>query len=122
MNKIMDTYEKKYKEALERARQVHTTNVAENKKITEYIFPEFKESEDERIRKELIAEVKDQIDRIPAPDCMDEEDDKALKQLNKWLAWLEKQGEQKPLNDTDAEIVEAVKDVSILDLVEPKSL
>lgn len=57
------------------------------------IFPELKESDDERIRKELIAEVKEQIDCIPAPDCRDEEDEKALKQLNKWLAWLEKQGE-----------------------------
>ena len=62
----------------------------------EGVFPELKESEDERIRKELIAEVKDQIDCIPAPDCRDKEDEKALKKLNKWLAWLEKQGEQKP--------------------------
>lgn len=44
-NKTMD-YEKLYKDALERARQVHTTNVDENKKSTEYIFPELKESED----------------------------------------------------------------------------
>ena len=55
--------------------------------------PELKESEDEKIRKELIAEVKEQIDCIPAPDCRDKEDEKALKQLNKWLAWLEKQKE-----------------------------
>ena len=48
-------YEQLYKEALERARQVHTTNVDENKKSTEYIFPELKESEDERIRKAIIC-------------------------------------------------------------------
>lgn len=47
-------YEKAYNEALERARAVHTTNVVENKKSTEYIFPELKELENEKIRKELI--------------------------------------------------------------------
>lgn len=58
-------------------------------------FPK-EESEDERIRKELITEVKEKIDCIPVPDCRDKEDEKALKQLNKWLAWLEKQAEKKP--------------------------
>ena len=45
-------YEKKYKEALERARKIY-----EQGTITEslcYVFPELKESEDERIRKEII--------------------------------------------------------------------
>ena len=37
-----------------------------------------------------------------------------------YTEWLEKQGERKPVNDTDEDIVEAVKDTSILDLVEPK--
>ena len=46
-------YEKKYKEALERAKSVHSTNVDENKKSTEYIFPELKESEDERMMNNL---------------------------------------------------------------------
>lgn len=45
-------YEKKYKEALERARELSKTVTGAN---YEYIFPELKESEDERIRKELIA-------------------------------------------------------------------
>ena len=41
------------------------------------------------------------------------------------LAWMElsdldEQGEQKHINDTDEEIVNAVKDTSVLDMVEPK--
>lgn len=47
-------YKKKYEDALERARQVHNTNMDENKKSIEYIFPELKESEDEKVRKWLI--------------------------------------------------------------------
>ena len=44
--------------------------------------------EDEKIWKELIEEVKDQLDCVPAPDCRDKEDENVLKQLNKWLTWL----------------------------------
>ena len=43
---------------------------------------------DEKIWKELIEEVKDQLDSVPAPDCRDKEHEKVLKQLNKWLSWL----------------------------------
>jgi len=44
--------------------------------------------EDEKILKELVEEVKDQLDSVPSPDCMDKEDEKVLKQLNKWMNWL----------------------------------
>ena len=50
---------------------------------------------DEKIWKELIEEVKDQFDSIPAPDCRDKEDEKVLKQLNKWLTWLKSLRHQK---------------------------
>ena len=75
-------YEKLYKEALERARQVHTTNVDENKKSTEYIFPELKESEDEEVRKSIIADIKTRL-----KGCTHTLDEYYEKQL----AWLEKQ-------------------------------
>ena len=67
-------YEKKYKEAFERARELSKTTTGAN---YEYIFPELKESEDERTRKEIL----DYIDK--ATGC------------KRWVAWLEKQGEQK---------------------------
>lgn len=78
-------YEKLYKEALERARQYHKVDKDNTLKLyakgtMEYLFPVLKEeSEDERIRKEIIS---------------------ALKFANvkgvydKHIAWLEKQGEQ----------------------------
>ena len=73
-------YEKKYKEALERAKQFSEKPYLEDSKgIVGYIFPELAESEDERIRKSLIDMLKN--------------DEKCYL---KEIAWLEKQGEQKP--------------------------
>ena len=87
---IMD-YEKKYKEAIERLRNAFYDNNSRMceeyrnavLKIIEPIFPEITESEDERIRKKIIAFFKGQIPSTSA------EDNK------KFVAWLEKQGEQK---------------------------
>lgn len=79
-------YEKKYKEAIKRASNIHKDAVEmENSMVTktcEVIFPELKESEDERIRKDIKQHFLYLDDSFP---------DKA-----KWLNWLEKQGEQKP--------------------------
>lgn len=76
-------YEKKYKEALERAKELKnklekTCSLATPTGI-ESIFPELKESEDERIRRELIGMVKFH--------CADEH-------LERYLNWLKKQGER----------------------------
>lgn len=79
-------YKKKYEEALGRARQVHTTNVDENKKSTEYIFPELKESEDEKIRKDILSFAENMLKNNIS---------KAQKDKFKfWISWLEKQGEK----------------------------
>lgn len=79
-------YEKLYKEALERAKKAKN-NVsfnAQTHKVLDIIFPELKESEDERIRKWLICgmnALKEQktetFSTIPIDDA---------------IAWLEKQG------------------------------
>ena len=61
------------------------------KSIKDRVRPQPKQEwnkEDEKILKELIEEVKDQLDSVPSPDCMDKEDEKVLKQLNKWMDWL----------------------------------
>lgn len=80
-------YEKKYKDALERARQVRTTNVDENKKSTEYIFPELKESEDSRMKKSLKRLIAAFYDcNFPTPEGFTREE---------LFAWLEKQGKKK---------------------------
>ena len=55
----------------------------------ETLFPELKESEDERIRKEMIDFMSSQLKSLMPP-CPSNET------LKTWIAWLEKQGVQKP--------------------------
>lgn len=79
-------YEKKYKEALERAKSFYydeKTRVGMTPIELEYIFPELQESEDERIRKDILAFITREGQHI----------DKY--KWHKWIAWLEKQGQSK---------------------------
>ena len=92
-------YEQKYKEALDRARYYHSKNylLINCSSAIENIFPELKESEDEKIKKTLIEYIK------------------GIKSWNYFLGiskeqmitWLEKQGEQNTL-DAD-KIIEWLK-------------
>lgn len=50
----MEDYKKKYEDALERAREMCA--MPTDKATMEYVFPELKESEDEKIRKSLLNE------------------------------------------------------------------
>lgn len=98
----MDTYEKKYKEALERARIWKDKGGMPKYKqgILDDIFPELKEnkeSDDERIRKALIRFHKSTIDIDGIKG-------------NEIVAWLEKQGEKKPQRMISAEAKEAMYD------------
>jgi len=65
----------------------------------EDLFPEFKESEDEKIRKEIIDFIYDKTDTY-----------ELREKSNSWLAWLEKQDEQKPQRMISAEAKEAMYD------------
>lgn len=81
-------YEKKYKEVLKRASKLRVQNPFDTVgQMVEHIFPELKESEDERIRKGLIKAVSGTLkgNTLYGTDVTREEA----------LAWLEKQGEQK---------------------------
>ena len=76
----MTEKEKAYDEAVERAKKIYGNSIAEE------IFPELKESEDERIKKAII-------------EFFESEDDNttySLVRKKDIIAWLEKQGEQKP--------------------------
>ena len=79
-------YKKKYKEALERAKVYHTGGSIIDAHITEVIFPELKEDNDEMIRKGLIKAVSRIFEghKLFDTDVTREEA----------LSWLEKQGEQ----------------------------
>lgn len=77
----MESYEKKYKNALEWARQVINGETGFIRKEVEDIFPELKENEDERIRKELKRAIAVALDYS----YFDKET------ADNILAWLEKQ-------------------------------
>ena len=97
-------YEKKYKEALERARQFSEHPLQEDSdSIVEYIFPELAESEDERIREDIISLVNEFWERIGSINP-------EYSSRSRMLAWLEKQGEQKPNPVLDIEIPFGAKD------------
>lgn len=87
-------YEKLYKDALKRAKYALTTDMDNSGHwAVNYIFPELKEeeSDDERIRKELIEQI---AYIIPNDDEVDNEGN-ALpsyqERINKYRAWVEKQ-------------------------------
>jgi hypothetical protein len=79
---------KAYDKAIEKIKYVmeHGVSPTLNKEDLEDIFTELQESEDELTRKDLLEYVKHCVcDRDV---CKEEKD--------KWIAWLEKQGKQKP--------------------------
>jgi len=83
-------YEKSYKAVLQTATQWIKDGCTDKEKIClESVFPELRESEDERIRKELIGHCKDLV-------RMNKDDKVMLSIYEPWLTWLEKQKEQKP--------------------------
>ena len=89
----MANYEEKYKNALSQAKQA-IDNIPD-KSFAEWlqnIFPELKESEDEKIRKVLIKYLKERLHS-----GFNEE----VRICNDGIAWLEKQGEQKPTDNVE---------------------
>ena len=80
---------KAYDEALERAKYLHDNHLygePQNWWTCEQIFPELKESEDERIRKEIL----DCFVSMKKQGCFPS---RHKERYESWIAWLEKQGE-----------------------------
>ena len=104
------SYKEKYEQALAKLRGLIDGIREEKCEIVEDdiidIFPELAESNDEKIRKELkhYLEVKR---------CITQSDEEYVK-CNTFLAWLEKQGEQKPVEQqmywTEEEIEPIISD------------
>lgn len=92
----MEDYEKKYKDALAKAREIHRNEV-EKRFDMEWLFPELKESENEKIRKALIRFHKSTIDvdGIKGDDI---------------IAWLEKQGQTFTKKDVDDAYLKGISD------------
>ena len=85
-------YERKYKQALKRANKLYEQGTITES--LENIFPELRESEDERIRKTIIRFFKDNY-----PNETEMYDGSVT--VGKALAWLEKQGEKKPADKVE---------------------
>ena len=113
-------YEQKYKAALGWMQGLYNGLHGKTKEEAETYFPELTESDDERIRKELIAFIKKR-DRSGCDYDYDQ-----------WIAWLEKQSKNKPFDYTNVDIqqkdfapksaMEAIKEEKIdnVNKVEPK--
>ena len=82
----MDTYEKKYKEAQKWIESIYSELSHEQQMEAEAFFPELKESEDERISKEIIK----YLERTVPHHHRDE-----VLKSKEWTAWLEKQDPKK---------------------------
>lgn len=98
----MDLYEEKYKKALEKARELMDKGYDV---LMPEIFPELNESEDEKIKREIVAYINELADL------------KNEKIPTRWLDWLEKQGEQTQFDYEHANITQ--KDFAP---IEPKML
>lgn len=92
----MTDYKKKYDEVLAKAKEIHRNEVG--KKIDmEWLFPELKGSNDERIRKWLICTLKS-LNNSPV------QIDGAYEMMLPAIAWLEKQKEPKYLDTSTYEL------------------
>ncbi len=87
---------KAYDEALKYAMIYYKNGNEDMKMMMKTCFPFLiEESEDEKIRKEIIEYIRDQQSSfISAPDCRDKYEEEENNKYNSWIAWLEKQGKE----------------------------
>jgi hypothetical protein len=107
----MNTHEKKYKEEVVRATQLWECGDITRENL-EYIFPELAESEDEKIRKWIIDDIRYNMNNEPLNNS------EYKKEAENAIAWLEKQGD-KPQGKTAIEAIHEEK-VDNANKVEPK--
>ena len=77
---------KRYDIALDKIKMLLGRSSSCSREELEYVFPELKESEDEKIRKEILDFCKNRAEKYP--------NDPKYKNISAWIAWLEKQGEK----------------------------
>lgn len=98
----MDTYEQKYKAALEWMQGMYGGLHGKTKEEAEKYFPELAESEDEKIEKEIIAFLKENLETGRADETW------SLSGLKRWITWLEKLG-YKPQGKTALDAIKEEK-------------
>lgn len=89
-------FKKAYEDALERAKGIYNENPSSStaKFVCGQIFPEIKKSEDERIRKDIINYLSNELHNVKQLTPRTNE-------FEAWIAYLEKQKEQKPAEKQD---------------------
>ena len=89
----MEDYKQKYEQAFEKAKEVYNRKDATDggKLILESMFPDLKESNDEKIRKGLIQHLKE----LSKVKDLSHTPIKFKQYYDVWISWLEKQCEQK---------------------------
>lgn len=91
----------RYDEAIKVAKDIRNgkaTYIPDGTPVIEAIFPELKESENEKIREEIISYIKANV--------------RSDELCESWIAWLEKQGEQKPIiNVPPREVILSIWDL-----------
>ena len=100
-------YKEKYEQALERARKLQeNSNGMILKKWLWGVFPELKESEGNIMRKMCMRYLDREYQHCPSADDR--------KNIEKWIAWLEKQGQQKPTINIEENIPHKVSEETTL--------
>lgn len=94
---------KRYDKALERAKLYVSDDMEQVEDLITYIFPETKESEDERIRKNFITFFKDEYGTNSSAYF-------AGIKVKEIIAWLEKQGQTSTKKDIDEVFIERACD------------
>lgn len=88
-------YKKKYKALVGRINKAYLyAQTDSTKAVLEDILPKLKESEDEKIRIELLDFCKNRAEKYP--------NDPKYKNISAWIAWLEKQRDPKPFDEETA--------------------
>ena len=104
-------YEKKYKELVARIKNAyHDENINDERFccVINEICPELKGSEDEKIRKDIVKYLNNELNNVKQLTPRTNE-------FEMWIAWLEKQGEQRPKELTNSEFAKKCKDLSELE-------
>ena len=88
----------RYDEAIERANELNYVSDKDSlqRKTVEHIFPELAESEDDKIKKELLENLRELLEMYNTLQTA-----KEYRKVQSWIAWLEKQGEKKPIKEHD---------------------
>ena len=99
-NKTMDKYKELYEETIATIKDFYQYDAdSETAKRLEVLFPQLRESEDEKIRKELIYFIQKEKEYVESQ--VKPENSPKLRFLIDSLSWLEKQSEQNPTDKVE---------------------